>query len=153
MFWGDKVYKIYQVELNETLDSIAAKLNTDVDTLKKINGIIGNVSLMPGSFIIVPMLDDRFITYIVKEGDTIYKISSEYNVNPKLIIDLNGLDSESFIYPNQEIMIPNNNYNYYITEKDDTIYGVSSKLGKSIQELLSTNERLFLEPGQMIIYK
>lgn len=147
------MYKIYQVELNETLESIATKLNTDIDTLKKINGIVGNVSLMPGSFIIVPMLDDRFITYIVKEGDTIYKISSEYNVDPKLILELNGLGNESFIYPNQEIMIPNNNYNYYITEKDDTIYGVSAKLGKTPQEVLSVNEKLFLEPGQMIIYK
>ncbi|MBP3766610.1 MAG: LysM peptidoglycan-binding domain-containing protein [Bacilli bacterium] len=147
------MYKIYQVEVNETLESIANKLNTNVDTLKEINGIVGNVSLMPGSFIIVPMLDDRFITYIVKDGDTIYKISSKYNIDPNLLLELNGLGTESFIYPNQELMIPNNNYNYYITESNDTIFDVANKLGKSIQEVLSTNERLFLEPGQMIIYK
>ncbi len=147
------MYKIYQVEVNETLESIANKLNTNVDTLKEINGIVGNVSLMPGSFIIVPMLDDRFITYIVKDGDTIYKISSKYNIDPNLLLELNGLGNESFIYPNQELMIPNNNYNYYITESNDTIFDVANKLGKSIQEVLSTNERLFLEPGQMIIYK
>ena len=33
------MYKIYQVENSETLESIANKLNTDVETLKKINGI------------------------------------------------------------------------------------------------------------------
>ena len=36
------MYKIYQVENNETLESIAQKLNTDVDTLKNINGIKGS---------------------------------------------------------------------------------------------------------------
>ena len=44
------MYRIYQVENSETLESIANKLNTDVETLKKINGIKGSVSLRPGSF-------------------------------------------------------------------------------------------------------
>ena len=39
------MYKIYQVEMGETLSSIADKLNTTVDSLKKINGITGDVSL------------------------------------------------------------------------------------------------------------
>ncbi|MBR1717768.1 MAG: LysM peptidoglycan-binding domain-containing protein [Bacilli bacterium] len=147
------MYKIYQVELGETLEAIALKLNTDVDTLKKINGIIGNVSLMPGSFLIVPVVDDRFITYIVKEGDTIYKISSEYNIDPNLILELNGLSGEEFIYPEQKIMIPNNNYNYYITKKGDTIMMISNNIKKSIDEIVNSNDVLYLEPGQMIIYK
>lgn len=147
------MYKIYQVELGETLEAIALKLNTDVDTLKKINGIIGNVSLMPGSFLIVPVVDDRFITYIVKEGDTIYKISSEYNIDPNLILELNGLSGEEFIYPEQKIMIPNNNYNYYITKKGDTIMMISNNIKKSVDEIVNSNDVLYLEPGQMIIYK
>ena len=94
------MYKIYQVEMGETLSSIADKLNTTVDSLKKINGITGDVSLMPGTFLIVPFVDDRYMTYIVKEGDTIMAISRTYNVDPNLILQINGLESDNYIYPN-----------------------------------------------------
>ena len=69
------MYKIYQVENSETLESIANKLNTDVETLKKINGIKGSVSLRPGSFLIVPMVDDRFTKYVIQPGDSLYEIA------------------------------------------------------------------------------
>ena len=147
------MYKIYQVESGETLESIASKLGTDMDTLKQINGIIGNVSLMPGSFIIIPMVDDRFVTYTVKQGDTIYSISKTYNVDPNMILKINGLNKDDYIYPNQQIMIPNTNYNFYITEKGDTLTKVSDALGKSISEIVNSNEMIYLEPDQMIIYR
>ena len=146
------MYKIYQVEMGETLDSIATKLGTDVETLKQINGINGNVSLMPGSFLIVPTLDDRFLTYTVKTGDTIYNISSKYGVDPNLVLKLNGLETENYIYPDQKIIIPNTNYQFYITKKNDTLLNVAQALNKNIDELLQTNEKLYLEPDQMIIY-
>ena len=147
------MYRIYQVEMGESLSSIASKLNTTVDNLKKINGIVGDVSLMPGSFLIVPFVDDRYISYIVKDGDTIMSISAFYNVDPKLILELNGLSGEEYIYPNQEILIPNNNYNYYITKSGDTIYTVMQAIDKNIEELLNLNDNIYLEEGQMIIYK
>lgn len=146
------MYKIYQIEIGETLESIATKLGTDVETLKQINGINGNVSLMPGSFIIVPTLDDRFITYTVKQGDTIYSISSSYGVDPALVLKLNGLERENYIYPDQKILVPNSNYQYYITKENDTIMSISQALNKSVSELLQSNEKLYLEPDQMIIY-
>ena len=144
--------KIYQIEIGETLESIATKLGTDVETLKQINGINGNVSLMPGSFLIVPTLDDRFITYTVKQGDTIYSISSSYGVDPALVLKLNGLERENYIYPDQKILVPNSNYQYYITKENDTIMSISQALNKSVSELLQSNEKLYLEPDQMIIY-
>ncbi len=147
------MYRIYQVEMGESLSSIASKLNTTVENLKKINGIVGDVSLLPGSFLIVPFVDDRYISYIVKDGDTIMSISSFYNVDPKLILELNGLSGEEYIYPNQEILIPNNNYNYYITKSGDTIYTVMQAIDKNIEELLNLNDNIYLEEGQMIIYK
>ncbi len=147
------MYKIYQVEVGETLDSVASKLNTTVDNLKKINGIVGDVSLMPGTFLIVPYLDDRYISYTVKDGDTIMSISAFYNVDPKLVLEINGLSGEEYIYPNQEILIPNNNYNYYLTKKGDTLVSVANNLGKNIDELINSNNTLYLEEDQMIIYK
>lgn len=147
------MYKIYQVEIGETLDSIAEKLNTSVDNLKNINGIKGNVTLRPGSYLIVPTLDDRFTTYIVQKGDSIYSISKKYNVDPNMVLKLNGLESETFIYPNQEILIPNKKYNFYITKQGDTITSVAEELNENVVDLLNKNETLYLEEDQLIIYR
>ena len=147
------MYKIYQIESGETLESIASKLGTEVDTLKQINGIMGNVSLLPGSFLIVPMVDDRFQTYIVKKGDTIYSISQSYNVDPNLVLQINGLETDDYIYPEQKIKIPNSSYQFYITKQGDTIRDIEQNLNMTIDDILAINENMFLEPNQMIIYK
>lgn len=147
------MYKIYQVEMGETLESIANKLNTTVDNLKEINGILQDVSLMPGSFLIVPMVDDRFITYTVKQGDNIYSISKNYNVDKDVVLKLNGLNENDYIYPNQQIIIPNDNYNYYITKQGDTISNIAQRTNKSIMDILGQNENIYLEEDQLIMFK
>lgn len=147
------MYKIYQVEMGETLASIADKLGTNVDTLKKINGINKDVMLMPGSYLIVPAVDDRFIKYIVKKGDSIYSISQKNNVDPSLIIKINGLNENDYIYPNQEILIPNKEYKFYITKDGDTLTTVADELKENVIDLLNKNESIYLLKDQLIIYK
>lgn len=147
------MYKIYQVEVGETLDSIASKLNTDTETLRRLNGIKGMMNLRPGSYLIVPTVDDRFTTYIVQKGDNIYSISRRFDVDSNLVLRLNGLENESFIYPDQEILIPNKNYNFYITKQGDTMTSVSESVNENVIDLLNNNETLFLEPDQLIIYR
>ena len=147
------MYKIYQVENSETLESIANKLNTDVETLKKINGIKGSVSLRPGSYLIDPMVDDRYPKYVIQPGDSLYEIAKRYNTTVDMIAKLNGLEASSYIYPNQEILIPTKNYKFYITENGDTITSVAEKLNVNVLDLLNQNETLYLEDDQMIIYK
>lgn len=147
------MYRVYQVQSNDTLGSIADMLNIDIDLLKKLNGIKNDVNLMPGSFLIIPVVDDRFTKYIVKNGDSIYSISSQYNVDPNLVLKINGLNKEDYIYPEQEIIIPSKNYNFYMTEDGDTIESVIRKLNIDYNNLLSNNDEIFLIEDQLIIYK
>lgn len=147
------MYRIYQVESSDTLESIASKLNTDVETLKNINGIKGNVTLRPGSFLIVPMVDDRFTKYIVQKGDNLYEIARRYDTNVDMITRLNGLENGEFIYPNQELLIPTKNYNFYMTKSGDTITSVASSLNTNVLDLLNQNETLYLQEDQLVIYK
>lgn len=147
------MYRIYQVESPDTLESIASKLNTDVETLKNINGIKGNVTLRPGSFLIVPMVDDRFTKYIVQKGDNLYEIARRYDTNVDMITRLNGLENGEFIYPNQELLIPTKNYNFYMTKSGDTITSVASSLNTNVLDLLNQNETLYLQEDQLVIYK
>lgn len=147
------MYRIYQVENGETLESIALKLNTDVETLRRINGIKGTMMLRPGSYLIVPTLDDRFTTYIVQKGDNIYGIAQRLGVDPSMLLKLNGLEKETYIYPDQELLVPNKNYNFYITKQGDTITSVAEQLNENVVDLLNKNETLFLESDQLIIYR
>ena len=147
------MYRVYQVQANDTLESIAQSLNTNVDVLKRLNGISDNMQLMPGSFIIVPVTDDRFTTYIVKQGDTIYGIAREYGVDDDVLLKINGLNKEDYIYPNQEIIIPNKNYKFYVTTEGDTLESVVRNLNIDYNNLLGNNKEIFLTEDQLIIYK
>lgn len=147
------MYRVYQINNGDTLESIAASLNTTVEALKELNGIKEGMLLMPGSFIIIPSNDDRFIKYTIQPGDTIYAIAKANNVDPNLLLKLNGLNEYDYIYPNQEILIPSNNYKFYMTKSGDTIKSVMNNLNIDYNNLLSNNEEIFLLEDQLLIYK
>lgn len=99
-------------------------------------------------------LDTPFYSYyVIKTGDTLYKIAREFNMNPKLIAELNGLKLDDYIYPNETLKIPKKGVQYYITKDDDTLKEVSKIFGKSQNDLVSQNETIYLLPQQMIFYK
>ena len=147
------MYRVYQIQSGDTLESIATMIGVDASILKQLNGIKNDVNLIPGSFLIIPVIDDRFTNYIIKKGDTIYSIATTYGVDPDLLLKINGLNKEDYIYPNQEIIIPSNNYKYYMTEDGDTIESVLNKLQIDYNNLLSNNDEIFLIQDQLIIYK
>lgn len=134
------MYKIYQVG-NENLEDIAKKLNTSVDEIVRLNG---TSNIMPGSYIIVPTNKD-FTSYIVKQGDNIYSIAKNNGVDYETLLKINGLDQNDYIYPNQEIIIPNRNI--YVTKENETIKDIINKLNiKDIKDI----EDLYLLKDQMI---
>ncbi len=99
-------------------------------------------------------LDTPFYSYYeIKTGDSLYKIAKEFNMNPKLIAELNGLKIEDYIYPNQTLKIPKKDVQYYITKEDDTLKDVGKIFGKTEQEIVSQNSTIYLLPEQMIFYK
>ena len=146
------MYTIYKVLAGDTLESIANKFNTDVNTLLKINSIDDN-SFLPGNGIIVPKNNLYLKEYVVREGDTIYSIARKNNVSKDTLLGLNGLNEYDYIYPNQVILIPNENMGIYITKNSDTLNMVLNNLNLSADELISKNEKIFLLPDQLIIYK
>ena len=67
--------------------------------------------ILAGEIIIIPKNKNETkgesLIYKVIEGDTLYKIAREYNVNVKDIISINNIDKVSILKPNQTILIPN----------------------------------------------
>lgn len=91
--------------------------------------------------------------YVIQKGDTLYKIAKEFNMNPKLIAELNGLKIDDYIYPNQTLIIPKKGVQYYITKEGDTLNSVSNIFKVKQTDVVTQNETIYLLPEQMIFYK
>ena len=99
-------------------------------------------------------LESTFYTlYEIQKGDTLYKISKEFNVNTKLLSELNGLNIDDYIYPGQTLLIPKKDVSYYITKDGDTLYTVSSIFKTTEKDIVEQNRTIYLLAGQMIYYK
>lgn len=94
-----------------------------------------------------------YMAYEIKKGDTLYQISKEYNVNTKLLAELNGLNLDDYIYPGQTILIPKKNVSYYITKEGDTLSMVSDIFNVNIGSIIKDNKTIYLKEGQMIYLK
>lgn len=148
------MYRIYQVEYGDTIDSIARKTNTSANNIKNINGFNSDSDLVVGSLIIVPKESEQvFETYRVKKGDSIYSIAQMYNVNPDTLLLLNGLNKDDYIYPNQELIVPNQDVVVYVTKEGDTIDGIINNLGVDANTFNKENERVFVMEDQLVVHK
>ena len=92
-------------------------------------------------------------TYEIKKGDTLYQISKEFNVNTKLLAEINGLNLEDYIYPGQVLLIPKKNVSYYITKEGDTLNSISNIFGVEEDDLVDQNKTIYLQEGQIIYYR
>ena len=91
--------------------------------------------------------------YEIKDGDSLYKISKLYNVNTKLLAELNGLELDDYIYSGQMILIPKKDVSYYITKEGDTLNSVSRLFNVKEENLIKQNKTIYLQNGQMMFYK
>ena len=147
------MYRIYQVEYGDTIDSIAKKTNTTSSNIKNINGIDDDENLIVGSLIIVPRESSQvFETYKVKQ-DSIYSIARKYNVDPETLLLLNGLDKDQYIHPNQELTVPNPDVVVYVTKAGDTVDAIINNLGIDANTFNKENERIFVMEDQLVVHK
>ncbi len=97
----------------DTLLKISRRYGVPLKELMYINNYNDASKLIEGAVIIVPDRNNnkdnknKHLTYQVIEGDTLYKIARDYNVNPKDIISLNNLSNDSYLRLNQIIILPN----------------------------------------------
>ena len=83
----------------------------------------------------------------------LYNISRRYNTDYNLLALLNGINVDDYIYPNTTILVPKRDVKYYITKDNDTLLSVNRLLGGNINKFLSQNNNIYLEEGQLIVYK
>ena len=149
------MYQVYQIKNGETIESIAKKLNTTSDEIRRLNGIGDNATIREGSYIIIPnnnndinfnYTDPNYKKYIVQKGDNIYKIARENNVDYGTLLKLNGLKNDEYIYPNQEIIVPLKNT--YVKSENEKISDILNKLNLKMSDI----EDLYVVEDQVINY-
>ena len=86
----DDNYDVYDIKSGDTLWGIASKYNTSVDKIKDINNLNSN-NLSIGQKLLVPGNNLGTKKYIVKSGDTLYKIAQNNGTTVTELINLNNL--------------------------------------------------------------
>ena len=94
----------YVVQSGDSLYKIAMKFNTTVDDIKRINGLTTDY-LSVGQVLRIPTSNTTTFTYVVKNGDSLYKIAQTYNTTVDELKRLNNLTSNSLVI-GQQLVIP-----------------------------------------------
>jgi LysM repeat protein len=100
----------YTVRVADTLSAIAKKYGTTVETLMSVNNIVDATSLRVGTKIIIAQPPDftstmAYETHEVVQGDTLFSLSSKYDVTVAEIKEASGLESNN-LSVGQELKIP-----------------------------------------------
>ena len=150
---NDFNYLQYEVKSGDTLYKIAKKFNVNISDIMKLNNLMSNL-LSIGQRLLIPIMENEvqnFNKYVVKSGDTLYKIANSFNTSVDEIKRLNT-DLSDILSIGQEINIPNNSQSIYIVKSGDTLYSIANKYNISVSELLKRNNLISsdLSIGQLL---
>lgn len=152
MYTGVKYVPIgtdyYVVEKGDSLYKIASNFGITVDALKKANNLTSNV-LNIGQVLIIPGTAGNVTppsssnTYIVKIGDSLWKIANNYGVSVDELKKANNLTS-NLLSIGQVLIIPGGNVptspsQNYTVKSGDTLYKIANSYGISVNEIKSFN--------------
>ncbi len=116
-----KSYALHKVQKKETLYGVCNQYKVEMTEVVLLNKMGGNgYSLTEGEILLIPLYakkplidikdirtsDDGYITHVVKQGETLFSISRNYNgITPQMIRDKNSLKSDT-LKINQQLLIP-----------------------------------------------
>ena len=160
----------YKVQKGDTLYSISQKFNTTVDEIKRLNNISSNniyinqelyipsTNTLPSTPLPIPPINDdeneEYSEYIVQKGDSLWKISRDYNISVKDLIELNNLTTTT-LQIGDKLLVPiqTNNEKTYIVKRGDTLWSIAKENNITVNELKEKNNLTtnLLSIGQTII--
>ena len=138
-----------------------------MEEIKKINNITSNNIYLNQELYIpseqqsqpsvpIPPIDDdeneSYSEYIVQKGDSLWKISKEYNISVKDLIELNNL-SKTTLQIGDKLLVPIIKESTYIVQKGDTLWSIAKENNVSVEQLKNENnlKTNLLSVGQKLI--
>lgn len=151
-------YLVYTVKSGDSLYKIANQYDTTVDTLMSINNLNGT-NLTINQQLLIPKKEDidinikeedKGLTYIVKPGDTLYKIANSYGISVDSIKSANKLTSnnlsigQELLIPVEDIIVEETDKETpaginYVVVKGDNLYSIANKYGVSVNDIKELN--------------
>lgn len=146
---------IYIVQKGDSLWKIANENNTTVSELMSLNNLSSNI-LQIGQQIKLPGYNsnNQTNTYIVKSGDTLWKIANENNTTVSELIEINNLGT-TVLQIGQELILPNNlstNYVEYTVQKGDSLWKIATMYNTTVDKIKNFNNLTsnLLQIGQIL---
>ncbi len=140
-------YLNYTVKSGDSLYKIASLYNTSVDKIKDLNNLTSN-NLQINQVLKIPTtsntVENSYINYTVKSGDSLYKIANNFNTTVDDIKKLNNLTSNT-LQINQVLKIPaikkeeTIDYINYTVKSGDSLYKIASLYNTSVAEIKDLN--------------
>jgi len=144
---------VYVVKSGDSLYKIAQNFDTTVSEIMKLNNLI-STALSIGQVLEIPVTTSSANTYIVKSGDSLYKIAQENNTTVNEIISLNNLNNTNLSI-GQVLKLPSsttNTQNTYIVKSGDNLYSIARANNTTASELMNLNNlsSTLLSIGQVL---
>ena len=133
----------YVVKSGDTLYSIANRYNISVNDLIEYNNLPTTI-LSIGQVLNIPTVSPSDVVYIVKPGDTLYKIANSYGVSVNDLKKINNLDS-NILSIGEQLYIPKGNtveetdYIVYQVKPNDTLYSISREYNTTPEAIMEYN--------------
>ena len=137
----------YTVKSGDSLWNIANKYGTTVNNLKKLNNLTSDF-LQIGQVLRVPSSEsgvqggttNNNQTYIVKNGDSLWKIANTFGTTVNNIKSLNGLINDNLSI-GQILLIPKstNISNTYTVKSGDSLWSIAKKYNTTVNALKNIN--------------
>lgn len=131
----------YTVKSGDTLYGIANRYGLTVDELKSMNNLTSN-TLSIGQVLKVnkgSAPSDTSDYYIVKLGDSLYKIANMFNTSVNELKRVNNLTS-NLLSIGQRLLIPRDtNYQTYTVKSGDTLYSIARNFNTTVTAIQSLN--------------
>ncbi|MCL7489013.1 MAG: LysM peptidoglycan-binding domain-containing protein, partial [Desulfobulbaceae bacterium] len=191
-------YKTHVVKKGDTLTAICRQYNLNKTTLLKANNL-QSARLIAGQRLRIPFQSTKYVLlkegetpqsrfakagkggqlflHVVKQGETLSKISKLYNVTPEIIMQWNNLESVHKIRANQSLALyldqpvlagttiasynnsasANNEpeITYYRVKNGDSLWAIARKFRVSAQKLKQWNnlKSNLIHPGKELVVK
>lgn len=139
-------YDIYIVKSGDTLYNIAKQYNTSVQDLITANNL-STTTLNIGTQLLIPKQSQvDYITYKVKQGDTLYKIAITYNTTVNEIKNLNNLQTNTLSI-GQTLLLPQSAKTdtidtstiTYTVKSGDNLYKIARIYNTTVNEIKTLN--------------
>lgn len=147
----------YTVQAGDTLWKIANMYDTTVDELIRLNNLSSNI-LSVGQVLKVSNNASIPNEYIVKPGDSLYKIANEFGITVDALKAANNLTS-NVILIGQVLQIPktrsyrNNTPFIYKVKTGDTLWSIAKSNNTTVEKIMEVNnlDNDMIMVGQLLI--